>query len=647
MSFVLPMSFLACVAAPQAVELAQAELEFALVLSQLAAPELATRADAQRRLAGLVHEGRIAALAAFLRGADEEARARVAAALASRGGLLPVVASLAVDPDARVARVGLQALELATLAEASSVSRPSLSGDLEWLTRAASTTVRIEGALLSAPAAELLPILLAAGGHPLELAFDPDRGSESRLALPGGEGDLWRWLSALAQVRELNHRLVRRADGRATLVVGGAPAVAEEPDHAPVARHADFLARCVRASLDLEPVRRLAGCGALASSGWSAAQAWIEQRAWEGDEAAVAALARLASARAPSPALGSRAAVVALRRMLEAAQVEEQLARGASLAAALGATGLEPTWPQPAESRTARLLQLVAALHAPLAPRSEPPATEALPPLLGALTRPEADAIELSWCWRVAARHGLAVPARVAQLHGERLAALLAAAGEASRLPELARATGVAPPAGAAPFGVPSEVLLAAWCATGDTAAARGLLERLCRQSPLVAAKAWRAARLGWGSQGTACAEAVVGDGAWLAEEAAREEFLLLVLVRASTDERLRLLDAARLDHLAGDPAGVAAREAWLERCEAARQARRSQLERADAIVADLRAAGAEGAAWSFIEAVRAKVGDDERRASSSPQRSPSAARQAVGAAWFDPVPGRSLGEAR
>jgi hypothetical protein len=98
---------------------------------------------------------------------------------------------------------------------------------------------------------------------------------------------------------------------------------------------------------------------------------------------------------------------------------------------------------------------------------------------------------------------------------------------------------------------------------------------------------------------------------------------------------------------LAGDPAGVAAREAWLERCEAARQTRQSQLERADAIVADLRAAGAEGAAWSFIEAVRAKVGDDERRASSSPQRLPSAARQAVGAAWFDPVPGRSLGEAR
>ncbi|MEY2745065.1 MAG: hypothetical protein RL112_107, partial [Planctomycetota bacterium] len=570
-SVLLPL-LLACVAAPRAAESAAAEGEFAAVLARLSAPELAVREEASRRLAGLAHEGRVGQLAAFLRGADEEARARAAAALASRGALLPVVAALATDSDARVARPGREALELATLAEASSVARPSLSGELEWLTRACSGVVRVEGALLAAPAEDLLPILVSAGGHPVGVAFDPDRAPEQARALPGGEGDLWRWLSALAQVRGLHHRLRRLADGRALLVLGGAPNAVDELDHAPLAQHADFLARGVRASLDAQAARRRAGCSALLASGWGAAQAWIEERASEGDEAAVAAVARAASMRGASPSLRAPAAQGALRRLLESAVVEGDLVRGASWAAALGASTSEEAWPMPAESRVARLLQLVEALHAPVAPSAD----AALPPLLSALVQPEADAVEVLWCWRVAARHGLALPASSADLHGARLAGALVAAGEAARLPELAGPTGRLLPVVAEPAGAPPELLLAAWCAAGDAAAARSFLERLRARSPLAAAKAWRAAGPWLGPRGAACAAAVVEDGAWIADEGAREEFLVLVGLRALPSERLSRLDEAQLDHLAGAKAGGPARVAWLERLDPARRARRS-----------------------------------------------------------------------
>jgi hypothetical protein len=642
-TLLLPLC-LACVAGPQALDQQATELEFASVLAHLGAPELAAREEAGRRLAASAHEGRVGALAAFLRGADEESRARVAAALASRGSLLPVVAALATDPDARVARPGAEALQLATLAEAGAQARPSLSDELEWLARAGSGTVRVEGALLAAPAEELLAILLAAAGHPFEFVVDPDRAPEHQVALPAGAGDLPRWLSALAQVRGAGHRLRRTADGRALIVVGGAPPAPDEPDHAPAAQHADFLARSVRASLAPEPARRRAGCAALARSGWSAAQAWIERRASEGEEAAVVAVARAASLRGASAALRAPAARAALDKLRRGAAAQGDLALGTALAAALGASAAEWEWPAPADSRTERLLQLVEALHAPIAPRGEARLGGDRPTLLGALASPEADLVEVLWCWRVAARHGCAVPTEAPALHGERLARALAAAGEAPRLLELARATGAVLPPGGASAGVPSEVLLAAWCESGDARAARGMLEELCARSPLAAAKAWRAARSTLGPRAVSVAAAALGTAEWIVDEAARDDFLLLVGLRAVAEERLMELDAPRLDHLAGDPSGVAARTAWLERCDPARKARRAQLERADAIGADLRDAGAVGPAWTFLESVRAKLGEDERRVAGSASRLPAAPRSAVGAAWFDPVPGRSLG---
>jgi hypothetical protein len=297
----------------------------------------------------------------------------------------------------------------------------------------------------------------------------------------------------------------------------------------------------------------------------------------------------------------------------------------------------------PVQSRVARLLQLVEALHAPLAP----PADAELPPVLSALVQPEADAVEVLWCWRVAARHGLALPASSADAHGARLVGSLVAAGEAVRLPELAGPTGrLLPPEGAEPVGAPPELLLAAWCAAGDAAAARTFLERSRARSPLAAAKAWRAAGPWLGPKAAACAATVVQDGAWIADEDARDLFLILVGLRACPPERLSRLDEAQLDHLAGAKAGGPARVAWLERLDPARRARRSQFERADAIVADLRSAGVVGEAWSFSADALAKLARDEGRATTAGARLPTAPRQAVNAAWFDPVPGRALGGA-
>jgi hypothetical protein len=86
---------------------------------------------------------------------------------------------------------------------------------------------------------------------------------------------------------------------------------------------------------------------------------------------------------------------------------------------------------------------------------------------------------------------------------------------------------------------------------------------------------------------------------------------------------------------------GAAARSAWLAGWNSSRAAQRGQLERADAIVRALQAAGADGAAWNYVEAVRAKLGEG---ASWPDARFPAPMRVVVQVGWFDPVPGRSLG---
>ena len=615
--------------------------------ARLSAPSTLERAAAQRELAAGLAREHAPRLAQLLRGADEEQRARVAAALGGQSRHLGLALLVAADPDRRVARTGVEALEAACLASVVEVRDTTEGEEYEWLLPRAGLPVRLDGALQGAATPELVAVLVASGDAALRVAVDPD-APDARTPLPRTEGDLVLWLAALTSARGLRHDIYVDEEGGG-LVVLGAPAD-ETPRPASLAALRARWLRAAAAGEDL--ARRRRACAALAASGWPAALEWLRAVAAAGDDLALEELCGAAQAGRGGRELGGFAGAARTRERLAAgrlAALEQGDAARATLCtrglAALGALDPARRWPEPAAD--ARLLphQLLELRLAPLSVEGLAGA-EREPPLLGAAwSAPDAPTGLVLAAWRTAAAHGVRVPREVRRLHGARLAADLAQAGCIDAAVELAAQVGLLPPEEPAqPLDWRYELALR--LAQGEREAAQRLLAPQAAQDVCAAAWALRAVEQRLDAAGAARAQALRLDAAWIAAPAGRETWLRLQATRELAREELGLftdLEAA-LAVVAGRPEQAVARRMHVELCGDPARSSRRLAEAGAAILEQLEAAGRHELAAQHLAAMRAAAATVRSHAAAlQPGRFPPPSGAARAAAWHDLQPGRSF----